>query len=174
MGDGLAAAHSAYRVKCKDIDDLIILAAFINLPPELFIQCPCEVLNLLLLFLRRSRLAGQAAGEGIQRLAEWLPAMLLIEEEVWDGDCVRDIWELQSPCWRIEDHVAVLSLGVLIQWEKVQECGGRTLILLSLSHHLRVFRRDDREVCKKEESRQRGPSRLRCSQLPPSSRDHDA
>jgi hypothetical protein len=82
--------------------------------------------------------------------------MLLIEEEVRDGDCVRDIWELRSPCWRIEDHIAGRSLGVLVQWKKVQECSGRTLILLPLSYHLRVFRRDDREVWKKEESRQRG------------------
>ena len=36
--------------------------------------------------------------------------MLLIEEEVWDGDCIGHLWELGYPRGRVEYHRAGLRV----------------------------------------------------------------
>lgn len=139
------AALLSYCIECEDIDDLVIFRAFVDFPAEFLVQRSGEMIDLFLLFLRRPRLAGQTTCEWVHGFVELLSAMLLVEEEVWNGDRVGHLWELGCPRGRVEYHRAGLrEVRRRSAMERDRQRGELVKVIASLTGVLyKVARRRD-------------------------------
>lgn len=78
----------AYRVQRKDCDDLVPLGALVRMETQLLRQTAREPIDALLDVDARVRLARQAAGKRVVRVAQRMSAIVLVQQEVTDGERV--------------------------------------------------------------------------------------
>jgi hypothetical protein len=102
MASGCSSTDCVYG---KDSNDFVPLGSRIWLPSELLREASCEVVDAIFDVEGRVGPSRQTADEGVFRVSQRVPSVVLIQNKVVDGDGVgRVIGELRDPFRRVEGH----------------------------------------------------------------------